>query len=211
MARYSYPIAKLHVKQHGAYILRFTKVLNDFKENKDLAALTTEITTMLDWFLEHIQEHDVRMSFYCKARAVNMRSKKRPLLLCDSARKSEVLVEFFETFGLSKFIETGDTNKAFDIMSKQQISLLICTSNAEYFALQPLLKRLKERNFEIPLLLIAGADNSEKWGQLMKDYHRPKLNCLTTEPIDIPSLVRHLDGWLFPYNQGAVELMLQEE
>ncbi len=210
MARYAYPLAKLHKQAHRDYVARFQQLLKDFTSQRNLVQLTGEIAKMLDWFLEHIQEHDIRMSFYCKNRSLNLYNKKRPLIVADDVRDTAFWVEFFATFGLNQFLETTDPAKAFDLMAKTQVSLLVVASQGA-LPVQGLLARLKERDFAQPLLLVPSVVLAPAWAQLLAATHRSGKDLLLVAPVEVNRLVRQLDEWLFPFNQGAVDLKPQEE
>jgi len=64
MKEHNYPEAPEHKKAHRNFVAAYQKIVDTHRRDGDLLKLRSGTIAMLDWFIEHIHEFDMKMSKY---------------------------------------------------------------------------------------------------------------------------------------------------
>ena len=212
MKQYQYPNLAPHTTAHQEYVAAYQQMLVNFKIDHNFTALTEEVTKMLDWFLRHIADFDVSMSFFVKNRALNLFGKKKVVILSQSAALGVEIKESILKLGFNKIMETNEIPKAWEWVREVGTSLLVIAEDDIDFEGRQIITRLRERANDLPILFLTTETRAKELEQFLAMQNRlisqdVLENCLVaTRPLNLEQVVRGLDRLIFYYKRGSVAL-----
>ncbi len=212
MHQYEYPDLDDHTVAHGEYVTAYKKLLEDFKTDHDFAKLTKGITGMFEWFLRHIADFDVVMSFFIKNSALNLFAKKKVVLLAESPQTGKQVKDDLAQMGFHKIMECNEVPKAWDWIKTVGSSLLVIAEDGADFGGKELLGRLRERANDLPVLFLTTEPNKKNLVHSLEMQNRSvphdmmENSLIETRPLKLESMVRGLDQLIFYYKRGSIAL-----
>lgn len=212
MHQYEYPDLDDHTFAHGEYVTAYSKLLEAFKIDHDFAKLTAGIKGMFEWFLRHIADFDVVMSFFLKNRALNLFAKKKVVVLAETPQVGKLVKDDLAQMGFNKIMECYEPAKALDWIKTVGSSFLVIAEENSSFEGKLLLGRLRERSNDLPVLFVTTEQNKKELDRFLAMQNRGATHDLTENslveirPLKMEAMVKSLDQLIFYYKRGSIAL-----
>lgn len=198
MLKMSYPFTKDHQKAHEAFRQKFSESVGMFKKEKNLRKLQEDISSMQEWFLDHVREKDVRAGFFFKIQQASSIRKNQVLIYALNGASQDNIKKELASFGFEKVTVCDNEKESWDWIQTGDIAVLLIVDDGAIFKGVDLLNRIRKNANDSPVILIPTKRNH---ADLLAGIKQQRLthprNYVLPHPYSIDSLVKKLNTAIF--------------
>ncbi|MBF0277134.1 MAG: bacteriohemerythrin [SAR324 cluster bacterium] len=207
MKKLGYPRFSEHKIAHEEYIEDYKKMLTRYKQDLDISELQNKTAFMLEWFMNHIKDHDIRMGFFVKNTMLLRYNKKHLLLVSDHAELWEQMKDVFMSLGYDKIVEAKDKKEVWEWVKMGTILILAIAIHKDEDRAIDILRTIRSHTDDFPILLLTHEENKLKLNaNIRKNELYSSSNFLVPRPVSANNLVHILNSTLFKHHQAAMEV-----
>lgn len=221
MENYGYSLTREHKAAHAEYVQSFQEMIENFKANQDESYLEFQISSMMDWFLDHISEYDKQLGFYLKNTAIqtlgfNTDSKiihdaKYLVIYSDLAKESEELAKLLEVVGFEAIAIHESKESLMGFVNDQEVKMVFMLKDRMEDDFD-LISRLKEEYSNLPLLLLPEETSVTALKAAVSELKVPiATHAIVKRPYKPSDLIRSLNKNIYPKNMGSVNIDLKHK